>query len=183
MNSNKTAVDHLSEFVESDRAELHYGVWCDGCGDRLIIDEARHTAGETKQLAAQLIVRLNAEGADHPTLWAEVVQDTVFDNFNAAIARGEYPENSRHGDRNWSHWILERASIMHGLHAIANFPFGEPAYQTPPTPEQMEARTQRHHDSWSEYRRKTPEMFAIKFRHHDACQHAGTQTIPYGGGE
>jgi len=156
MKNNQETIAHLTEFIGSDRAEIHYGAWCDRCGERFVTVAARQKAGEAKQLAAQIIMALNQPDAASDT-WAQLVKDTVFDNFNAAICRGEYPSESRpYEGKAWSHWITERASFMNGIHVVAQFPFGEPSYPTPITPEQIEEGKKRYQEAGRAHHAECP---------------------------
>lgn len=177
MDSNKTAVDHLSEFIASDRAEIYYGTWCDGCGNRFVTPESTRKAGEAKQLAAGIILKLNQPDAA-PDAWATLVRDTPFDNFAGSVTRAEYPADTAHNNDNYIRWVVEKASqLTPNGRAISLCPFGTPP-EPAQSPEQQEARRQRCHDYWVEFKRRTPELFAVKFRHHSECPLAGSQTIP-----
>lgn len=176
MDSNQSTIEFLNDFINSDRAEVHYGTYCNACGERLVTPESTRKAGEAKQLAAQLIVRLNEAGAENPNLWATVVNNTPFDNFAASVARGEYSADVAHN--NYLRWLVEKGSQLtpHG-HAVSLCPFGTPPAPPEPT-EQIEARRERHREYWNRYQRKTPEMFKVQFQHHPDCPLAGSQTIP-----
>jgi hypothetical protein len=91
MNSNKTAVDHLTEFVNSSRAEEHYHALCEGCGTSIPTAESRQQVADAKALAARLIVELSDPDAREDT-WATAVRDTIFDRHDAARVRGDLIE-------------------------------------------------------------------------------------------
>jgi hypothetical protein len=80
-------VDHLSEFVNSNRAEKHYHVLCEHCGTSIATNESRQQVADAKALAARLIVQLSDPNAPGDA-WAQLVKNTVFDNTDAIKVRG-----------------------------------------------------------------------------------------------
>jgi hypothetical protein len=120
INSNKTAVDHLSEFVNSNRAEKHYHVLCEHCGTSIATNESRQQVADAKALAARLIVQLSDPNAPGDA-WATLVRGTIFDNREAAELRGDL-----------THFLLEMAANGVGCFGCPNYKdgWGRTGYET-----------------------------------------------------
>jgi hypothetical protein len=86
MGSNQKAVQYLTEFVSSQRAEEHYHALCEHCATVIQTPESEAQVSEAKALAARLIVQLSDPSAP-ADLWATAVTDTVFDSCDAIKAR------------------------------------------------------------------------------------------------
>jgi hypothetical protein len=154
MNSNESAIEHLNLLIAGDRIERDHSPYCDLCGN-VITAKAQVAANVIKGMAAEIIVRLNAPDAA-PDLWAQLVKHTKFDNFDAAVCRGE-AEASRSPETDAARNIklfLDRVMAGSGR-------YGDPE---PPrrTAEALEADKQRHVAYWEEYKRREPQMFKVK---------------------
>jgi hypothetical protein len=110
MQSNQEAVQYLTAFIGSERADDHFVPLCKHCATAIPTEESKALVADAKAQAAQIIVELS--GADAaPDAWATLVRGTIFDNWEAAEQRGDL-----------THFLLEMAANGVGL-------FGRPEYE------------------------------------------------------
>ncbi len=152
MNSNESAIEHLNNLIAGDRIERDHSPYCDLCGN-VITAKAQASANVIKGLAAEIIVRLNAPDAA-PDLWAQLVKDTKFDSFDAAVCRGEASRSPETDASRNIKFFLDRVQVGSGR-------YGGPE---PPrrTAEAIEADKQQRVAYWKEYAHREPQMFKVK---------------------
>jgi hypothetical protein len=82
MQNNQEAVQYLTEFIASDRAEQHYHALCQNCATTIQTDESRQLVADAKRVAAGIVVQLSDPSAP-ADLWATLVAGTIFDSMGA----------------------------------------------------------------------------------------------------
>ncbi len=160
--SNQSTIEHLNSLIAGERVERYHAPWCNLCHEIVITEDAKAKANAIKAQAAKIIVKLIEPGAGTDA-WADLLKGTPFDNFDARVCRGEVSRYLPDGGDSHSNVKALLAMMISG----GNLGGPEPPA---PSPEEIEADKQRHRDYWTEYERRTPELFTTtQPKHHTEC--------------
>jgi hypothetical protein len=166
MNSNESAIAHLSGLIAGDRIERGYTRFCSLCMEQVMTAENQIKINDIKARAASIVVRLNEPDAD-PGLWAVLLKDSPFDNFDAKVCRGEAVRSD--GTEAAASAMLKAFSeMMHSGSGTLGFP--EPANASERAKEADKSSKQRHIAYWEDFKNRSSLLFRFEGpRHLDDC--------------